>query len=136
MLDQEEYFHRGGGGGGVNSASVGPPCAAYMSACCRCSARYCIAGLANTVGGNGNELTRCRSRNTLTKLFHAYLVKPLSLLPVPGEGEAIRSISSDPPKPHICIHIGKQRGTNSSRLSRMMVSASKLSSERMHLALL
>ena len=74
-----------------------------MSVCFRCSARYCTAGLANTIGGNRNKLARCRSRNTPTKLSHAYLVKPQSLLPGPGEGEAIRSISSDPHNtPHLC----------------------------------
>ena len=36
--------------------------------------------------GTGNELARYCSRNTLTPLSHAYLVKTLRLLPGPGEG--------------------------------------------------
>ena len=74
-----------------------------MSACSRWSPRYCTAELANTVGGNRNELASCRSPNTPTKLSHAYLVRPRSLLPGPGEDEAIRSISSDSHKTlHLC----------------------------------
>ena len=104
-----------------------------MGACSRCSARYYTAGLANTTGGNRNELARCCSRNTLTKLSYAYLVKSPSLLPGPGKGERIRSVSSDPHKLYICANTSKRRRRNSSRPDLVMVSASNLASERMHL---
>ena len=107
---------RGGGGGGrdcstllmcfpMRSAHNPATGGNYMSAYSRCSARCCTAGLVNTVGGNMNEPARCRSRNTPTKFSHAYLVKSRNLLPGPGEGEAMISMSSDPHKtPHLCIY--------------------------------
>ena len=55
--------------------------------CCRCSPRYCtIYWFCQYGRGTGNELARYCSRNTLTPLSHAYLVKTLRLLPGPGEG--------------------------------------------------
>ena len=89
---------RGGRGGDFNSASLRPPCVVpilplqgnYMSACSRCSARYCTVGLANTVRSSRNELARCRSRNPPTKLSYAYLVKPWSLLPGPRQGRSYK----------------------------------------------
>ena len=98
VLDQETLSTRGGGGGGggvaVQLRFCTDPCAAPIipllwelhSACSLCSARYCTAGLVNTVGGNSNELARCRSWNTPPPLSHVYFVKPLNLLLGPGEG--------------------------------------------------
>ena len=60
-----------------------------MSACSRCSARCCTAGLANTIGGNRNKLAHCRSRNTPTEL------------------QAKKSKSSDP---HKTAHLFKYLG--------------------------
>ena len=76
-----------------------------MSACSRCSARCCTAGLANTIGGNRNKLAHCRSRNTLAELSNAYLVKPRNLLPGPGKGE-----KSKPSDPHKTAHLFKYLG--------------------------
>ena len=77
VLDQENAFLAGGGRGGCSTPLLEGPHAwrpssryrgNYMSACSRCSARYCTVGLANTVRGSRNELARCRSRNTPTTL--------------------------------------------------------------------
>ena len=103
---------RGGGGGGgqlFNYTSVRTPCATPIIPLqgelyeCVFSLlgwrRHCWVGQYGR--GPRNALARCRSRHTPTQLSHAYLVKPLSLLPGPNEGEAIRSILSDQ-IPHMC----------------------------------
>ena len=113
------------------NASIIPLQWELHSACSRCSSRYCTAGLFNTAGGTRNKLARCRSRNCPTPLSHAYLVKPLRLLPGPCKGLGIRSISSDPHKHRICTNTSKWRPTNSSHPDSVMVSALKLASEKM-----
>ena len=112
------------------NASIIPLQWELHSACSRCSSRYCTAGLFNTAGGTRNKLARCRSRNCPTPLSHAYLVKPLRLLPGPCKGLGIRSISSDPHKHRICTNTSKWRPTNSFHPDSVMVSALKLASER------
>ena len=135
MLDQENAFDAGVGGRRLfNFASVrtpfGTPIVPRKGELYKRvfsllgQIRHCWVGQYGRRHRNG--LVRCRSRNTPTQVSHANLVKPLSLLPGPGESEAIRSISNDPHKLLVCANTSKRRRTNSSRPDRVMISVSKL----------
>ena len=95
------------------------------TACACCSARCCITGLANAVGGKqkpnaravspGTRATSCAKKSTPADPSHAYLVKNGSLLPAPcavagmrwaDTGEATRSILNSPKeRPQLCKYV-------------------------------